>query len=119
MYTMNLAEKKSLKFFSTNGCLAKFCSILLPGCPLKIIIGISFLTDAVIDNNNDNLSFSYPEVLFITSLFPFFSNVVSKGASNYKGVSSTFIIESKLLSSLFKIFLFDIISFRNIVILFS
>ena len=91
------------------------CWIILPGYPLKIIIGISFLPDAVIDNHKDNLSFSYPEVFIFTSLIPFFSIVVSKGASKYQGVSSTFIIKSKLLSSIFKSFLFDIISFRNIV----
>ena len=48
------------------------CWIILPGYPLKIIIGISFLPDAVIDNHKDNLSFSYPEVFIFTSLIHFF-----------------------------------------------
>ena len=77
--------KNLYKFFSTNGYLAKFCSILLPCSPLKIIIGISFLPDPVFDNNNDNLSFSYPEVLIITSLFPLLLMLFQKGHQNIKG----------------------------------
>jgi len=67
-------------------------------------------------NNKDNLSFSNHEVLIFTSLIPFFSIMVSKGTSKYKDVSLTLMIKSKLLSSIFKCFLLDIISFRKIVI---